>query len=468
MRILVGTRNICGAVTMMAEGFRKLGLEVTTVTFPEHRPMFADAVFDVVLPDTATPVIGLKAAFSLEISHQIQELIESHDVFMFNANTSLTGHGNELEYLARLGKKVIIFNMGSEIRHEAVARPFFEAYGYEFPSDGYPRPGLSTLHLHPACLPLYTHSFAKKVYTARLNDLFATAIFGDIPTNLMNLSPLYAGPYPFPAEACVFRIPGRDVPHIVHAPSSRSIKRTDAILEALVQLKDEGLPFTLELLENKANTEVLAALANADILIDQIGSPGGMGRLSLEGLASGCAVLGCNNACVPYPPSSPVIRADPQNPAKQLRALVGNKDLRIHLAAQGRRWIQQQHTAPMTIAARMLSACAGTLPYDYYPTAFVELARIPEKQPFPDFLRQWNLQGLLRHGCHPDSDLSSLESHGLVPRGSGPQLDAVRRWARDDLHQCGPFAWCAKAIRPPKLLSNSLECHLHCMEHGRL
>jgi hypothetical protein len=162
-----------------------------------------------------------------------------------------------------------------------------------------------------------------------------------------------------------FHIPAREVPHIVHAPTNRSFKKTENITQSLENLRAEGVPFTFELLEDRPNQEVLWALSDADILIDQIGCPEGTGRLGMEGMASGCAVVGCNNSIVPYPGNCPIIRGVADNLTEQLRVLIRNRKLRIHLAEEGRRWMLRGQTSPKITAARMLDACTGVLPCEY-------------------------------------------------------------------------------------------------------
>ena len=78
----------------------------------------------------------------------------------------------------------------------------------------------------------------------------------------------------------------REHPVIVHAPTRRTTKGTDVILAALDALRAEGLGFELRLLEGVPHAEVRAAIADADLLVDNVVA-GSYGIVSLEAMASG-------------------------------------------------------------------------------------------------------------------------------------------------------------------------------------
>lgn len=82
------------------------------------------------------------------------------------------------------------------------------------------------------------------------------------------------------------------IPFILHAPSDPEIKGTRMVEKALSGLKNQGLIFESLILTNVPHQQVLSALRRTTILIDQ---PGAVpARLAVEGMASGCAVVGGN------------------------------------------------------------------------------------------------------------------------------------------------------------------------------
>lgn len=78
---------------------------------------------------------------------------------------------------------------------------------------------------------------------------------------------------------------------IVHAPSSRSIKGTGRILEAVEVLRDEGIKFDFQLIEGFSHDKARVIYEDADIVVDQIYA-GWYGGLGLEAMALG-KVLVC-------------------------------------------------------------------------------------------------------------------------------------------------------------------------------
>lgn len=115
---------------------------------------------------------------------------------------------------------------------------------------------------------------------------------------------------------------------IVHCPSNRSVKGTDTVLSAIQKLREEGLDFEFELIENQSNIYVLNRLQHADILIDQPGV--WVARLAVEAMAAGCCVIGGNYANYMNRYDSPVIQFERSDKklADALRALIVNKSIR--------------------------------------------------------------------------------------------------------------------------------------------
>jgi hypothetical protein len=60
------------------------------------------------------------------------------------------------------------------------------------------------------------------------------------------------------------------VPVIVHAPTHRAVKGTDVLLDAVAQLRAEGLRFELVLVEGVTRTEARRIYEEADLCVDQL------------------------------------------------------------------------------------------------------------------------------------------------------------------------------------------------------
>ena len=57
---------------------------------------------------------------------------------------------------------------------------------------------------------------------------------------------------------------------ILHAPNHRATKGTDFIIKSINKLKKDGYKIDLKIVENKSNQDVIKAIMEADIVIDQI------------------------------------------------------------------------------------------------------------------------------------------------------------------------------------------------------
>lgn len=79
---------------------------------------------------------------------------------------------------------------------------------------------------------------------------------------------------------------------LLHAPNHRSIKGTSEIQAAVDSLNRRGIPVELTILEKKSNEEVLAAIENSDVIVDQL-VIGWHGIFALEAMAIGRPVI-CN------------------------------------------------------------------------------------------------------------------------------------------------------------------------------
>lgn len=57
---------------------------------------------------------------------------------------------------------------------------------------------------------------------------------------------------------------------VLHAPNHKTIKGTSFVVKAMEELKNEGRPVELILLQGRANSEIIEEIAKADLIIDQL------------------------------------------------------------------------------------------------------------------------------------------------------------------------------------------------------
>ncbi len=142
---------------------------------------------------------------------------------------------------------------------------------------------------------------------------------------------------------------GHDGPvTVVHAPNHRLIKGTEGLIEAVEELRAEGLDVHLDLLERRPNEEVRQAILRADIVADQFVT--GYAMFAIEGMSAGKPVL----SALSWLPAdymqteamraSPVVNADLTNLKQVLRELVENPAERRRVGRAGREFVLDYHS----------------------------------------------------------------------------------------------------------------------------
>jgi glycosyltransferase involved in cell wall biosynthesis len=135
---------------------------------------------------------------------------------------------------------------------------------------------------------------------------------------------------------------------VVHAPNHRALKGTEHVIAAVGALREEGLQVRLDLLEQRPNTEVRAALQEADILAEQFLAAYAM--LAVEGLASGTPVLAHMSFLPPDLLAHPAIQECPivdtsiATLTDNLRRLVTEPELRLRIGRESREFAVRRHS----------------------------------------------------------------------------------------------------------------------------
>lgn len=146
--------------------------------------------------------------------------------------------------------------------------------------------------------------------------------------------------------------PGARPLRVLHAPNHRHVKGTRYVVEAVEALQAEGLEVELELLEGVPNEEVLAAIARADVVVDQL-VIGWYAMFAIEGMALGKPVL-CYvrddlerryvEAGLLDEGELPLVRSRPEQVADALRALANDPAERARRGARGVAYVRRHHS----------------------------------------------------------------------------------------------------------------------------
>lgn len=140
--------------------------------------------------------------------------------------------------------------------------------------------------------------------------------------------------------------PDGDEVVIVHAPSDRGIKGTERVIESIEGLRAEGLPVRLDLVEGVPHDEAMARFARADLAVDQL-NLGWYGGFAVELMAMGrpvvCRISEREPADNPFGEDLPIVRSDAAALPEVLRGLIADRELRLRIGEQSRRFVEREH-----------------------------------------------------------------------------------------------------------------------------
>ncbi len=413
-----------------ADGFRQLGHEVTTVIKEKHA-FYPEIEYDVdISRNTVLWRSSITRSQTLAMARRninraglltrLLPLIAKHDVFVFLwAGTSLTEHNREFPLLKKLGKKIVSLFCGGDVRHSSGYSQLF-----------------ASLISENACIDFHNlrADFANEPLSRPLRDMRTAERYSDLVLSTPNNSMLAVRPYKHflvPVNLSHYKgnIPEREIPLVVHAPSDKGVKGTDLILSVLDQIKREGVSFELLFLHGVPHQQVLAGMSDADVVVDQLHLPL-HGVLGIEAMASGCALASCNrDEYEPFPPNRPIWHIDPNSLYSQLKCLLTDKELRIRLAREGRKYAERYHDH-VQVGRRMLDALEADKagPYDHYPSFFARDYRLPSGVEIPADLKELTAKIVQRWGLPGDVDPQDMIAKGLMSAQGLTMSRSIPRW----------------------------------------
>lgn len=335
LRILHAPADVGGHARGLALAERELGFESDVAVFSPG-PFGYDADVDLRAGiDRPLPVrFARRGAF-------LARAIERYDVFHFNFGQTLLQVRqlgrviDELPLLRRLGKTVIVTFQGCDVR------PF--------------------AHCHcrkPVCAALtgYRQPAADRAlrYADRvvyLNPDLGRWLPGARFVPYASFDPRSVQPAPPAVD--------RDELVVLHAPTDRAVKGSRHVEEAVAELRAEGVPVRLELVEGVSRDALLRRIANADIVVDQL-LLGWYGGFSVEAMAFAKPVLSSiDDDANPFGAELPIVRARPATLAAGLRELAADPDRRREVGLAGRRFVEVVHD-PRAVARQVLEGLVPT------------------------------------------------------------------------------------------------------------
>jgi hypothetical protein len=158
---------------------------------------------------------------------------------------------------------------------------------------------------------------------------------------------------------------------VLHSPSHPVLKGSAEIRATVERLRARGVPVELVTIEGRPNAEVLEALRDCDLAVDQLYSDTPMAAFATEAASVGRPVIvgGCaagrgaaQVAPLPLPPSV-YLRPEALEPA--LEALAGDREQRLALGAAGAAFVAAEWSPP-AVGARLLRLLRGDIPAEWW------------------------------------------------------------------------------------------------------
>jgi len=324
IKVLCGYGNTGGIAYKIAEGLRKNGIRADAIIRDDHSfsyPYHKKLKF-----------VGDKASFINRLMKYYYFVKHAllYDVFIFNTRSTMLSRKWDLRILKWLGKKTAMVYVGCDIRDKNYYLSSQEKYTVcKNCTEEYQRKVgcvmerkiKETQRIQRHVGASFSHPFDAMILDGNFNYLY-------LLLELENYEPNY-------------RVNQRI--KIVHAPSDQGIKGTNYVMGVIEELRKEEVEFDFELLENKPHDEVIKAIRNADILIDQMVA-GWYGLISIEAMALGkTTVCYLRDELYNYVPDVPIINLNPDNLKDGLKRLIVEREKLPEYGKAGRKYVEEYH-----------------------------------------------------------------------------------------------------------------------------
>jgi len=292
MRVL-HLNNPAQVATNLVNAQRSLGIEsslVVTSTKGWH------SNFDHNLSDIDTNHVKGKLA----VGKKLYDLIKDCDILHYHGQAVSEGYRDLVMWSGIMSKPVILHHHGSEIRNKQYPK---------FASN------------------LVKHRY---VSTPDLLEFVPDAEWLPNPVNLDNLD---------------YSKPDTEGPlKILHAPTNRKVKNTEAVLSAISNLEEEGLDIQFTLVEDSQHSDLLQQITSHDLIIDWLNPEFGIyGVFSIESMALGRAVI-CSLTDSLYDKYDiPVVSIQPRVLASKIKEFYNDRKLLVEVGKTGHDFVQKHH-----------------------------------------------------------------------------------------------------------------------------
>lgn len=336
VKVFHGPHNTGGMAGVLARAQRECGVQALAYCHSSNRYQFE---CDRVIQGTS------EAQCLAEMAQFFREEGSAYDVFQFYFGSSLAGPDLlDVPFLKRRGKTVCFYFCGCDIRDADVTIAKYEVSACK------------------NCLPRKCNpnrSLAQEIASRHADLIFVSTpdLLEFVPGSILMPQPMDLARFSRLREQCTH---GRSARRrsgtitIAHAPSARIIKGTSYIVTAVKQLRQQGYPIELRLVEGVSHAEALRQCATADLVIDQL-LVGSYGQFAVEMMALGKPVVCYIRSDLQgrYPAGLPIVAADPQTLPRILADLLDRPQEWTELGRRGMEYVNQVHGSQV-IARQMI------------------------------------------------------------------------------------------------------------------
>jgi len=325
LRVMLGIVEIAANLWEFRNALREQGVQADTVVYQKH-PLY-DFPYDKYYPIQRNKLSGFFKSIPITL-----KLIFQYDVFFFLFGQSFFPRNLDIYLLKLLGKKVVVFFCGCDIRcREEVLKEDW---------------------LYSVCQDCNNECNSKaKRKLARFWEKHADLIFSHPEQSQLLTKPYVLTRLPFDLD--YWKPFKSDIPKglnkilIAHAPTDRRLKGTNYLLEAVNRLRNKGYNIELILLEGLSIQEVRKWLNASDIVVDQL-TLGWHGKLSTEAMALGKPTISYINEQIQsqmtYSHNLPIVNSNPSRIYQDLKSLLDNEELRRELGLKSRAYMESTHS----------------------------------------------------------------------------------------------------------------------------
>lgn len=382
-KVFLGLSDIAGFIEDWDYGFKMNGYETLKGSYDYQSP-YQNSRLDFVIKKYQDKIgyfkpgrvsTRLKPWWDNRVKEYFfRKAIKECDIFVFFWN-SFSVDGTEFEILKKKNKKIITLFVGDEVRWQP-------AMEQEFLASKLP------------VIEYENYDYSVNGLNKKLSYLRKAELFSDVVLSPRNSAQLALRPYkniliPIIAERYTCVQTQNEVPIVVHAPTSVG-KGTQYVEAAIERLKQEKINFIYKKVQNTPLKEALRIYESADIIVDQLLTPGG-GKLAHEGLAMGKVVLTLVESQrydQKKPVDMPFIDVRAETIYEKLKEVILNNELRKEIASKGRPYILKYHD-PKKIIEDVIKRLNHETEDDFYPNFFRE-EYIPESKESINVYNKWN------------------------------------------------------------------------------